>query len=221
MEGTRRQSDGAGCLVTIAPGRRAPGSSRTAARPARAVCLPGRARRARAAGPAPSAKLDRGEDEVPFVVPGCLLRVGRLLRRGVLAPLELGLAVLQADPHHVPPPPRIRDQSNNLASPTVLATATRKGASAQGHRKFCACGVAGPKILVARGGSVLAPDSERAPIFLAVAPHGGRVAAKAVRPPCRARRRQPDAPQERTSSVASDFQRSSVRSTASRSCEAI
>ena len=100
--------------------------------------------------------------------------------RGVLAPLELGLAVLQADPHHVPPPPRIRDQSNNLASPTVLATATRKGAPAQGHRKFCACGVAGPKILVARGGGVLAPDGERAPIFLAVAPHGGRVAAKAV-----------------------------------------
>ena len=81
-------------------------------------------------------KLDCGKRLRALIVPGRLLRISRALRRGVPAPLELGLAMLPARPYRVSPPLRILNNPHDVSRATYLAHPALHRLPPQCHREL-------------------------------------------------------------------------------------
>ena len=74
-------------------------------------------------------KIDRGEHAGALRVPDRLFGLGRALVRVVAASVELGLPVLTADPHDLPPPFRLSNEPDHVGVPADSATAALEGAA--------------------------------------------------------------------------------------------
>ena len=133
-------------------------------------------------------KLERSEDSGPLVVPSGLLCVRRALRYVFPAPLELGLAMLPAHPHHLPPARRLLDHPDHVVRAALPAAAALQGTAAQRHRQLRARRVAGSGVVTAHGRGVPPANGELAPMLVAPAPNRGRMTIPAVPPagPCSA-----------------------------------
>jgi len=125
-------------------------------------------------------KLDRGEDARPLVVPSFLLSLVVAPRLSVPPPLEFGLTVLAAYPDRLPPPRRVLDEPDNVVGTTLPATASLEGTAAQRHGKLGAGRITGARLITSAGCGCVPASRQLAPMRLAPAPHGGRVAGGAI-----------------------------------------
>jgi len=88
--------------------------------------------------------------------------------------------MLPAHPHRFAPARRIRDQPHDLTGTTLPAATAFKRPAPQRHREFRPGRVARPGVVVTGGRGVPEADGQRAPVLIAVAPHGRGVATGAV-----------------------------------------
>jgi hypothetical protein len=125
-------------------------------------------------------KLNGRQGALPFVVPNGLLRLV-LLSIGVgLTAVELGLPVLRAHPHNLPPARRIRNHPDDRGATALSTPPPFESPPPQRHRKLGPRRVLGSGGVIAAGLSVPAPHGELAPMLLAPAPHRGRMTTRAV-----------------------------------------